>query len=64
MIQTAEEMKMNKKIAKWLTFAALLMFVGATFQVTSEHFILGAICLGAAACFTYSADVFRKKEKE
>ena len=39
---------MNKKISKWLALAALLMFVGATFQITSDHYILGAICFVAA----------------
>ena len=55
---------MNKKIAKWLALAALLMFVGATFQITSDHYILGAICFVAAAGFAYSANVYRKKENQ
>ncbi len=55
---------MNKKISKWLTFAALLMFVGATFQITSDHYILEAICFVAAAIFAYSANMYRKKENE
>ena len=55
---------MNKKTAKWLALAALLMFVGATFQITSDHYILGAICFVAAASFAYSANVYRKKENQ
>lgn len=55
---------MNKKISKWLSFAALLMFVGATFQITSDHYMLGVICFAAAASFAYSAKVYRKKENE
>lgn len=55
---------MSKKISKWMTLAALLMFVGATFQITSDHYILGAICFCAAASFAYSANVYRKREKE
>jgi len=55
---------MNKKISKWLTLAALLMFVGATFQITSDHYILGAICFVAAASFAYSANLYRKKGNE
>ncbi len=55
---------MNKKISKWLAFAALLMFVGATFQITSDHYLLGAICFVAAASFAYSANLYRKKENE
>ena len=50
--------------SKWLTFAALLMYVGATFQITSGHFIPGVICFAAAVSFTCSAEVYRKREKE
>ena len=56
--------EMNKKISKWLALAALLMFVGATFQITSDHYILGAICFVAAASFAYSANLYRKKGNE
>jgi len=55
---------MNKKSFKWLSFAALLMFVAATFQITNDHFISGIIFFAAAVCFTFSANVYRKKEKE
>jgi 1,4-dihydroxy-2-naphthoate octaprenyltransferase len=64
LIQAREEKKMNKKISKWLTFAALLMFVGATFQIASDHYMLGVICFAAAVSFSCSAEVYRKKEKE
>ena len=53
--------KVNKTISKWLAFAALLMFFGATFQITSDHYIWGAICFVAAASFAYSANVYRQK---
>ena len=55
---------MNKKISKWLALAALLMFVGATFQITGDHYIPGAVCFAAAASFAYSAYVYRKKGNE
>ena len=55
---------MNKKISKWLALAALLMFVGATFQIANDHFILGIICFGAAAAFTTSANVYRERAKK
>ena len=55
---------MNKKISKWLALAALLMFVGATFQITGDHYIPGAVCFAAAARFAYSANVYRKKGNE
>ena len=55
---------MNRMISKWLTLAALLMFVGATFQITSDHYMLGVVCFAAAVSFSCSAEVYRKKEKE
>jgi len=55
---------MNKRISKWLALAALLMFVGATFQIANDHFILGIICFGAAAAFTTSANVYRERAKK
>lgn len=54
---------MNKKISKWLAFASLLMFVGATFQITSDHTLLGLVCFAAAVSFFCSAEVYRKKER-
>jgi hypothetical protein len=50
--------------SKCLMLAALLMFVGATFQITSDHYLLGVICFAAAVSFSCSAEVYRKKEKE
>ena len=64
LIQAREEKKTNKKISKWLALAALLMFVGATFQITGDHYIPGAVCFAAAASFAYSANVYRKKGNE
>ncbi len=55
---------MNKKISKWLSFAALLMFVAATYQIANESFFPGIIFFGAAACFASAAGVYQKREKE
>ena len=55
---------MSKKSSKWLALAALLMFVGATFQIASDHYMLGVICFAAAVSFSCSANVYRNKEKE
>ena len=57
---------MNKMISKSKCFAlaALLMFVGATFQITSDHYMLGVIYFAAAVGFSCSANVYRKREKE
>ena len=55
---------MNKKTSKWLTLAALLMFAGATFQLTSDHYMPGVVCFAAAVSFSCSAEVYRKREKE
>ncbi len=63
LIQEREEKKMNSKISKWLTLAASLMFVGATFQITGENYIPGVICFAAAASFAYSAKVYRERAK-
>ena len=63
-IQAREEKRINKKISKWLAFAALLMFVGATFQITSDHYMLDVVCFAAAVSFFCSAEVHRKREKE
>ena len=55
---------MSKKRSKWLALAALLMFVGATFQITSDHYMLGVICFAAAVSFSCSANVYRKKANQ
>ena len=55
---------MSKKSSKWLALAALLMFVGATFQITSDHYMLGMICFAAAVSFSCSANVYRKKANQ
>ena len=57
---------MNKWFSKskCLMLAALLMFVGATFQITSDHYLLGVICFAAAVSFFCSAEVHRKRENE
>ena len=54
----------NKDITKWWSLAAVLMFAAATFQIVSDHFLLGAIFFGAAVCFTSAATKYRKKEAE
>ena len=55
---------MNKKSSKYLALAALFMFVGATFQITSDHYMLGIICFAAAVSFSCSANVYRKKANQ
>ena len=57
---------MSKRFSKskCLMLAALLMFVGATFQITGDHYLLGVICFAAAVSFFCSAEVHRKREKE
>ena len=44
--------------------AALLMFVGATFQIAGDHYWLGIVYFAAAVSFFCSAEVHRKREKE
>ena len=47
-----------------MALAALLMFVGAVFQITSDHYMLGVICSAAAVSFSCSANVYRKKANQ
>jgi hypothetical protein len=47
-----------------MALAALLMFVGAVFQITSDHYILGVIYFAAAVSFSCSANVYRKKANQ
>lgn len=54
----------NKAIAKCWSLAALLMFFAATLQIVGEHFIVGALLFGAAACFLSAAANYRKKDAE
>ena len=55
---------MNSKKSKCMALAALLMFVGAVFQITSDLYLLGVICFAAAVSFSCSANLYRKKEKQ
>ncbi len=57
---------MNKKNSKskWMMLAALLMFIGATFQIVNDHYFLGVIYFAAAVSFSCSAEVYRKRERE
>ena len=53
---------MKQKASKWMNLAALLLFVAATFQIVSDHFLLGVVYFGAAVCFMTAAAGFKKKE--
>ena len=55
---------MMKHLSKWGYLAAVLMFAAATFQIASDHFILGAIFFAAAACFASAAGIYQKREKD
>ena len=41
-----------------------MMFAAATLQIVGEHFIVGALLFGAAACFLSAAANYRKKDAE
>ena len=47
-----------------MMLAALLMFIGATFQIVNDHYFLGVIYFAAAVSFSCSAEVYRKRERE
>jgi len=57
---------MNKKFSKskCLMLAALLMFVGATLQITNDHYWLGIVNFAAAVGFYCSAEMYQKREIE
>lgn len=61
-VRDLEVRKMKQKASKWMNLAALLLFVVATFQIVSDHFLLGAVYFGAAVCFMTAAAGFKKKE--
>ena len=52
------------KSARWLSVAALLMFVGATFQIAGGHWIQAAVCFVAAASFMALAKRHQKVEED
>ena len=54
----------NNTNAKLWSLAAVLMFAVAVFQITSDHFLPGAVFFGAAACFMSAAGIYRKKAAE
>ena len=56
--------KMKQKTSKWMYLAALLMFVAAVFQITGDHWVLGACFFASAVCFMSAARIYQKKEAE
>ena len=57
---------MSKRFSKskcWM-LAALLMFVGATLQITNDRYWLGIVYFAAAESFFCTSEVYRKRENE
>lgn len=50
------------KTSKVMFLAALLMFAGATFQITDDHWIAAAVCFAAATSFMAMGGKLRKRE--
>ena len=50
-----------QETAKWMSFAALLMFVAAVLQIVNDRFWIGIVFIGAGACFSAAAASYRKK---
>ena len=50
-----------KQSAKWMSIAALLMFVTAVLHIVSDRFWLGIVFICAGACFSAAAAEYRKK---
>ena len=50
-----------RQMAKWMALAALLNFIAAVFQITSDRFWIGLVFIGAGACLSAAAASYRKK---
>ena len=48
----------------WLSFATVLMFVGATFQIADERWILATVCFGVATGLMVLAKHRRKSGQD
>ena len=44
--------------------AAVLMFAAAAFRIADGHYIIGALCIASAICFSAAGRTYRKKERE
>ena len=53
-------MMVNKKASKWWYLVALLMFVAATFQIASDHFLLGMVLLVTGGLISAVAGIHRR----
>ncbi len=52
------------KDRRWLTFAAILFFVGAVFRITADKWPEGIIYFAAAVCLASIQRACRRKEDE
>ena len=48
----------------WLSFATVLMFVGATFQIADGRWILAAVCFGMATSLMAVAKHRRESRRD
>ncbi len=53
---------MKHKWKRWIGLAAVFLFCAATFLIVDEHFIHGAICMGAGAVMLGASRKFRKND--
>ena len=54
---------MKYKFSNWMSFAAVLLFAAAVFQIADGTMLPGIVFFGAAAVIASAAGVCRKKEK-
>ncbi len=52
------------KNGRWLTFAAILFFIGAVFRITADKWLEGIIYFAAAVCLTSIQRLCCKKEDD
>ena len=55
---------MEKYRNKMLYLAAVLMYCAGAFQFASGNMLLGAVYVGSGACFTATAAIYSKNERE
>ena len=54
---------MKYKYSNWMSFAAVLLFAAAVFQIADGTMLPGIVFFGGTAVFTYAAGFGRKREK-
>ncbi len=57
-----EDMTMKMQFEKWMPVLALACFAAAVFMIAEGYYWFGIILIGAGACLSSAAAVYRKKK--